>query len=34
VAERAGLHRSRVEPAGQQVKGETWDVVWYALDRP
>lgn len=34
VAERAGLHRDRVEPAGKEVKGETWDVVWYALDRP
>lgn len=34
VAERAGLRRARVEPAGQVVKGETWDVVWYELDRP
>lgn len=34
VAERAGFRRERVERAGKVIKGETWDVVWYALDRP
>jgi RimJ/RimL family protein N-acetyltransferase len=34
VAERAGFRRARVERAGQVVKGERWDVVWYSLDRP
>jgi [ribosomal protein S5]-alanine N-acetyltransferase len=34
VAERAGFRRDRVERAGQVVKGETWDVVWFVLDRP
>ncbi|HEU4347359.1 MAG TPA: GNAT family protein [Actinoplanes sp.] len=34
VAERAGFRRDRVERAARQVKGETWDVVWYVLDRP
>lgn len=34
VAERAGLHRERVEQGGKQVKGETWDVVHYGLARP
>jgi ribosomal-protein-alanine N-acetyltransferase len=34
VAERAGLRRERVEPAGRVVKGETWDIVWYGLERP
>jgi RimJ/RimL family protein N-acetyltransferase len=34
VAERAGFRRDRVERAARVVKGETWDVVWYVLDRP
>jgi [ribosomal protein S5]-alanine N-acetyltransferase len=33
VAERAGFRRERVERAARVVKGETWDVVWYGLDR-
>jgi RimJ/RimL family protein N-acetyltransferase len=32
VAERAGLHRERVE-TGHPVKDETWDIVWYDLAR-
>ena len=34
VAERAGFRRERVEPAARVVKGESWDIVWYGLDRP
>lgn len=34
VAERAGFGRERVEPAGRVVKGESWDIVWYGLQRP
>ena len=34
VAERAGFRRERVEPAARMVKGESWDVVWYGLERP
>jgi RimJ/RimL family protein N-acetyltransferase len=32
VAERAGLHRDRLE-SGRRVKDESWDVVWYDLAR-
>lgn len=34
VAERAGFCRDRVELAFRVVKGESWDVVWYGLERP
>jgi len=34
VAERAGFRRDRVQRAARVVKGRTWDVVWYAIDRP
>ncbi len=34
VAERAGFRRDRVERAAREVKGETWDIVWYGQDRP
>ena len=33
VAERAGFRREGVERAARQVKGQTWDVVWYGVDR-
>jgi RimJ/RimL family protein N-acetyltransferase len=34
VAERAGFRRERTEPAARVVKGESWDIVWYGVERP
>lgn len=34
VAEAAGFRRGRVEPAARVVKGRTWDIVWFEIDRP
>ena len=34
VAERAGFRLDRVEAGGRTVKGESWDVAHYRLERP
>jgi ribosomal-protein-alanine N-acetyltransferase len=34
VAENAGFRFERIDPAAKIVKGRTWDIAWYAIDRP